>query len=177
MNNDLKLDLASIAANNDSNYISEEYINCVHNSQKEIRIKNQKTKKTIKKALYMLGGAAMMSAALFAYTQQKGKEKLGLDMKHIIEEQNYEVFIDSHDPTSSNILANGKATDNNIALSEIVNEAKEEGYNNNEIFIGLDYLFPDLNVQEIVQKPTLAESIAVKKDAFLNYEKTKGATK
>lgn len=171
---ELKLDLAKIA----NEGVSDEYISCAHNNEKEIVVnKNAKIKKNITKALYALGGAAILSASIFAINQHKGATKLALDMKQVAEEQNYQIFVDSHDPSIRTVLVNGKATDMDKALNDIVNNARKEGFNDYQIYIGLDTCCPSLEVGKIINKPTLSESIATKNNAYLDYEKEKGATK
>ena len=168
---ELELDLVRVAQENE-----REYIRVKDNSIKERKIAKNKTKKRINKAIYMLGGAALMSAVMFGYTQKVGADKLGQEMKTVIE-QNYDIVIEKYDPSMLALLQNGKPVDKDEALDYIVTKAESLGYSKAQISIGLDNYYPSLEINKKIEKPNLLETINTKKEAFLNNELKKGNQK
>lgn len=171
MEKELKLDCVRIAQENE-----REYIRIKDNSLKARNIKKNKAKKTISKSLYMLGGAAIMATSIFAWTQKVGADNLGENMKNIIE-QNYDVVTEKYDPSMLALMQNGNSVNKEEALNNIIINAKELGFTEGQIYIGLDNYYKALNVDKKIERPNLIETINIKKEAFLNNELKKGTQK
>lgn len=146
---------------------AENYIKARINARKKLKIKKEKIKKKVVQTVLIAGcGAAVAMAGNFAHTQHEGANNLGQRMNEVISTDNYS-FVEYSDGYKVN--QGTQYVDTEVALNDIVNDARDKGMSYAEITVGLDNYFGSIALDNVIGKdnmPSLSERISVKEKAY-----------